>query len=47
MKETIEKQVIKYAEGLTIQELLTLALAGDQQAAAEIIRRQDAQQQEI
>ena len=47
MKETIEKQVIPYAEGVTLQELLSLAMAGDKKAAAEIIRRQEAQKAEI
>ena len=47
MKEQVEKQVIQYAEGLTLQELLSLAIAGDKTAAAEIIRRQEAQKQEI
>ena len=47
MKETAEKQVIRYAEGLALPELLALAVAGDQKAAAEIIRRQDAQKAEI
>lgn len=46
MKETAEKQVIQYAEK-TLQELLTLAIAGDGDAAGEILARQDAQKQEI
>ena len=45
MKETVEKQV--YAEGLALPELLALAVAGDREAAAEIIRRQEAQKAEI
>ena len=44
MKEA-EKQV--YAEGLALPELLALAVAGDREAAAEIIRRQEAQKAEI
>jgi hypothetical protein len=47
MKETIEKQAVNYAEGLTLPELLALAMAGDREAAGEIIRRQDAQKAEI
>ena len=47
MKEQAEKQVIPYAEGLTLKELLSLAIAGDREAAAEIIRRQEAQKAEI
>ena len=42
----MEKKV-NYAEGLTLQELLSLAIAGDKKAAAEIIRRQEAQKAEI
>lgn len=47
MKETAEKQIIPYAEGLELEELLSLAIAGDKKAAAEIIRRQEAQKAEI
>jgi len=47
MKETIEKQVVPYAEGLTLQELLSLAIAGDKKAESEIIRREAAQKAEI
>ena len=47
MKEQAEKQVIPYAEGVTLQELLSLAIAGDKKAAAEIIRRQEAATAEI
>jgi hypothetical protein len=39
--EQVEKQVVPYAEGLTLQELLSLAIAGDKNAAAEIIRRHE------
>jgi hypothetical protein len=46
MKEQAEKQVIQYAEK-TLQELLTLAMAGDMKAAAEINRRQEAAAAEI
>ncbi|MGI5892848.1 MAG: hypothetical protein ACOX7H_09020 [Bacillota bacterium] len=46
MKETLEKQVMDYSvKGF--MELLSLALTGDQQAAEEIARRQDAQKAEI
>ena len=45
MKETLEKQVI-YTEK-TFPELLSSAMAGDRDAAAEIIRRQEAQKAEI
>lgn len=47
MKEQVEKQVIQYAEGLTLQELLSLVEAGDKKATAEIIRRQEAATAEI
>lgn len=47
MEKQVEKQVIQYAEGLTFPELLSLAMAGDKKAAAEIIRRQEEQKQEI
>ena len=40
------EQVIQYAEK-TLPELLTLAMKGDKNAAAEIIRRQDEQKAEI
>ena len=40
------KQAVNYAEK-TLQELLALAMAGDREAAAEIVARQEAQEQEI
>lgn len=46
MKETIEKQVIQYAEK-TLPELLTLAMKGDKNAAGEIIRRQEVMKAEV
>ena len=46
MKETLEKQVTHYSIK-TFQELLAMAMAGDREAAAEIIRRQEAQKAEI
>ena len=46
MKETLEKQVINYSIK-AFPELLALAIAGDQQATGEIIRRQEAQAAEI
>ena len=46
MKETLEKQVTHYSVK-DFTELLTLAMAGDRDAAAEIIRRQEAQKAEI
>ena len=45
MKETLEKQVI-YTEK-TFPELLSLAMTGNREAAAEILSRQDAQKQQI
>ena len=46
MKEQVEKQVTNYSVK-DFQELLSLAMTGDKNAAAEIIRRQEAQKQEI
>lgn len=46
MEKTIEKQVTYYA-GATLPDLLALAIAGDRDAAAEIIRRQEEQKAEI
>ena len=45
MKETLEKQVI-YTEK-TFPELLSLAMTGNREAAAEIIKRQEDQKQQI
>mgnify|MGYP000957245227 CR=1 FL=1 len=48
MKEQAEKQVThSFYAGAAIQELLSLAIAGDKLAASEIIRRQDEQKAEI
>lgn len=46
MKEQTEKQVIQYSEK-TLPELLTMAIAGDKLAAAEIVSRQEKQAAEI
>lgn len=46
MNKTVEKQVIQYAEK-TLQELLTLAMAGNTEAAGEIVARQEAATAEI
>jgi hypothetical protein len=51
MKETIEQKVIQYAAtqyaAKTLTELLTMAIAGDKLAAAEIVARQEKAQAEI
>ena len=46
MEKTAEKQVVNYAEK-TLPELLAMAIAGDRDAADEIVARQEKQAAEI